>query len=123
MIHIDTLDKILSNCKNINNAVSKTQNKEITIQINNINTELNRLQNKIEELNVELHRKRVIVSKESEDILEAAKPFLLKHGVYFIVNEEIVGVDHVPMLQSTATISDGENPIHATISLTASFSA
>jgi len=52
--------------------------------------------------------------RKSEDILEAAKPFLLKHGVYVIVNEEIVGVDHVPMLQSTATISDGKDAIHAT---------
>ena len=52
--------------------------------------------------------------RKSEDILEAAKPFLLKYGVYVIVNEEIVGVDHVPMLQSTATISDGKDAIHAT---------
>jgi len=52
--------------------------------------------------------------RKSEDILEAIKPFLLEHGVYVTVNEEIVAVDHVPMLQSTATISDGENAIHAT---------
>ena len=52
--------------------------------------------------------------RKSEDILEAVKPFLLEHKVYVTVNEEIVAVDHVPMLQSTATISDGENAIHAT---------
>ena len=52
--------------------------------------------------------------RKSEDILEAVKPFLLEHKVYVTVNEEIVAVDHVPMLQSTATISDGENSIHAT---------
>ena len=52
--------------------------------------------------------------RKSEDILEAVKPFLLKYGVYVTVSEEIVGVDHVPMLQSTATISNGTDAIHAT---------
>ena len=52
--------------------------------------------------------------RKSEDILEAIKPFLLEHEVYVIVNEEIVGVDHVPMSQSTATISNGKDTIHAT---------
>ena len=52
--------------------------------------------------------------RKSEDILEAIKPFLLDHGVYVTVNEEIVGVDHVPMIQSTATISNGKDAIHAT---------
>jgi len=52
--------------------------------------------------------------RKSEDILEAAKPFLLKHNVYVIVNEEIVATDPVPTLQSTATISDGKDAIHAT---------
>ena len=52
--------------------------------------------------------------RKSEDILEAAKPFLLKYNVYIIVNEEIVATDPVPTLQSTATISDGTNAIHAT---------
>lgn len=52
--------------------------------------------------------------RKSEDILEAIKPFLLEHGVYVTVNEEIVGIDHVPMIQSTATISNGEDAIHAT---------
>ena len=52
--------------------------------------------------------------RKSEDILEAIKPFLLEHGVYVTVSEEIVATDPVPTLQSTATISDGENAIHAT---------
>ena len=52
--------------------------------------------------------------RKSEDILEAAKPFLLKHNVYVIVNEEIVATDPVPTLKSTATISDGKDAIHAT---------
>ena len=52
--------------------------------------------------------------RKSEDILEAIKPFLIKHGVTVTINEEIIATDPVPTMQSTATISDGENAIHAT---------
>lgn len=52
--------------------------------------------------------------RKSEDILEAIKPFLLDRGVYVTVSEEIVATDPVPTLQSTATISDGKDAIHAT---------
>jgi len=52
--------------------------------------------------------------RKSEDILEAIKPFLVKHGVTVTINEEIIATDPVPTMQSTATISDGENAIHAT---------
>ena len=52
--------------------------------------------------------------RSAEDILEATKPFLLELGVTVTINEEIISVDPLPMMQSTATISDGENAIHAT---------
>ena len=52
--------------------------------------------------------------RKAEDILEATKPFLIEHGVTVRINEEIIMTDPVPTLQSTATISDGENAIHAT---------
>ena len=52
--------------------------------------------------------------RKSEDILEAIKPFLVKHGVTVTINEEIIATDPVPTMQSTATISDGINAIHAT---------
>ena len=52
--------------------------------------------------------------RKSEDILEAVKPFLLEHGVYVTVNEEIIATDPVPTMLSTATISDGKSAIHAT---------
>jgi hypothetical protein len=52
--------------------------------------------------------------RKAEDILEAVKPFLLEQGVSVTINEEIIATDPVPTLQSTATISDGENAIHAT---------
>jgi len=52
--------------------------------------------------------------RKAEDILEAVKPFLLEQGVSVTINEHIIATDPVPTLQSTATISDGENAIHAT---------
>jgi len=52
--------------------------------------------------------------RKSEDILEAIKPFLIEHGVAVTINESIITNDPVPTIQSTATISDGENAIHAT---------
>ena len=52
--------------------------------------------------------------RKSEDILEAIKPFLIEHGVTVTINEEIIATDPVPTMQSTATISDGENAINAT---------
>ena len=52
--------------------------------------------------------------RKAEDILEAVKPFLLEQGVSVTINEEIIATDPVPTLQSTATISDGENKITAT---------
>ena len=57
--------------------------------------------------------------RKAEDILEAVKPFLLEQGVSVTISEELlpyaIGVEHpVPTLQSTATISDGENFINAT---------
>ncbi len=52
--------------------------------------------------------------RKSEDILEAIKPFLIEQGVTVTINEEIIATDPVPTMQSTATISDGTNAIHAT---------
>jgi len=51
--------------------------------------------------------------RKAEDILEAVKPFLLREGVSVRVDEELIH-DTPPTIQSTATISDGENSIKAT---------
>ena len=52
--------------------------------------------------------------RKAEDILEAVKPFLLREGVSVRVDEELVtSIDTPPIIQSTATISDGENSIQA----------
>ena len=52
--------------------------------------------------------------RKAEDILEAVKPFLLKHGVSVTINEDMIHTDPVPTLQSTATITDGIDYIRAT---------
>ena len=52
--------------------------------------------------------------RKAEDILEAVKPFLLKHKVSVTIDEDILATDPVPMLKSTAIISDGENQISTT---------
>ena len=52
--------------------------------------------------------------RKAEDILEGVKPFLLQHNIYVTVSEELIAAEPMPMIQTTATISDGKNAIHAT---------
>ena len=52
--------------------------------------------------------------RSAEDILEATKPYLLELGVSVTINEELVDNHVMPIMQTTATVSDGENAIHAT---------
>ena len=52
--------------------------------------------------------------RSAEDILEATKPFLLDLGVSVTLTEQVVPGYNVPIIQSTAIISDGENQITAT---------
>ncbi len=51
--------------------------------------------------------------RSAEDILEATKPFLLELGVTVRINEEYIHTDMLPILKSTATVSDGEQSIDA----------
>lgn len=54
--------------------------------------------------------------RSAEDILEATKPFLQRLNVSVVVTEELIQSNFLefPMLQSTATISDGTRAINAT---------
>ena len=52
--------------------------------------------------------------RKSEDILEAVKPFLIELDVSVVIKEQIIATEPVPMLESTAIFSDGENQITAT---------
>jgi len=52
--------------------------------------------------------------RSAEDILEATKPFLLELGVSVTIQERFIENEILPILESVATISDGESAIHAT---------
>ena len=52
--------------------------------------------------------------RKAEDILEAEKPFLIENSVSVTLTEEVIPGYNVPVIQSTAIISDGENSIKAT---------
>ena len=52
--------------------------------------------------------------RSAEDILEATKPYLLELGVSVKIDESLIDNSTFPILQSTATISDGKTAIHAT---------
>ncbi len=52
--------------------------------------------------------------RSAEDILEATKPFLLELGVTVTINEKLDEVVGLPIMTSTATITDGESLIEAT---------
>ena len=82
---------------------------------------MNKLNQKLATIQTELKAKKSSYNsfgkyyfRKAEDILEATKPFLLKHGVTVTINEELIMTDPVPTIKSTATITDGENAIHAT---------
>ena len=52
--------------------------------------------------------------RSAEDILEATKPFLLELGVSVTINEELnTAFETMPIMESTATISDGKETISA----------
>ena len=53
--------------------------------------------------------------RSAEDILEAIKPYLTKHNVAVAINERLIKSNQLfPILESTATITDGISAIHAT---------
>ena len=54
--------------------------------------------------------------RSAEDILEATKPFLLELGVTVTIKEAMSAtlIADIPIIETTATISDGSYAIHAT---------
>jgi hypothetical protein len=51
--------------------------------------------------------------RSAEDILEATKPYLLELGVTVTISERLIAETPIPIIESTAEVSDGENAIHA----------
>jgi hypothetical protein len=52
--------------------------------------------------------------RSAEDILEATKPYLLELKVSVIIKEQLISTEPFPILETTATISDGTDAIHTT---------
>ena len=52
--------------------------------------------------------------RSAEDILEATKPFLLELGVSVVINEELYDEIGLPVIRTTATITDGKETINST---------
>ena len=52
--------------------------------------------------------------RSAEDILEATKPYLLELGVSVKIDETLIETSPVPIIESCASISDGENTLNAT---------
>jgi hypothetical protein len=92
---------------NYNNTPNTKNMKELNQKLAQIQTELKAKKSSYNSFGKYYFRK-------AEDILEAIKPFLLKHGVTVHVDEELISTDPVPTIKSIATILDGENAIHAT---------
>ena len=52
--------------------------------------------------------------RSAEDILEAIKPFEKELGVYVTIGEQLLETNPFPIIETTATISDGKQTINAT---------
>ncbi len=52
--------------------------------------------------------------RSAEDILEATKPYLLELGVSVKIDETLIQTSPVPIIESRASLSDGENTLNAT---------
>jgi len=49
--------------------------------------------------------------RNQEDVLEAVKPLLLKHGCTLTIHDEIKEISNIIFVEATATITDGKNTI------------
>ena len=82
---------------------------------------MKRLNNKLAQVQTKLKAKKSCYNsfgkyyfRKSEDILEAIKPFLLELDVTVTIQERIVELQPVPILETTAIFTDGEDLISAT---------
>jgi len=80
----------------------------------NINEKLSTIQTKFKSKKSRFNSFGKYYFRSAEDILEATKPFLLELGVTITLDEHLVTSEPMPVIESRATISDGENAISAT---------
>ena len=80
----------------------------------NINEKLATIQTKFKSKKSRFNNFGKYNFRSAEDILEATKPFLLELGVSVTINEELnTAFETMPIMESTATVSDGEETISA----------
>jgi hypothetical protein len=79
-----------------------------------LNDKLATIQTKFKSKKSRFNSFRKYYFRSAEDILEATKPYLLELGVSVKIDEELISNDSIPIIQTKATVSDGENAIHAT---------
>ena len=83
-------------------------------QMKELNNKLAQVQTKLKAKKSSYNSFGKYYFRKAEDILEAVKPFLLELDVTVTIQEQIIELQPVPMLESTAIFSDGENQIEAT---------
>ena len=81
----------------------------------NINQKLTKIQTKFKAKKSRYNKFGDYKYRSAEDILEAIKPFLDELKLYVTIHETILAAEgDFPIIESKATISDGENTIPAT---------
>ena len=79
-----------------------------------INEKLSQIQTKFKSKKSRFNSFGKYYFRSAEDILEATKPFLLELGVSVVINEELIDDIGLPIIKTTATITDGKETINAT---------
>ena len=79
-----------------------------------INEKLSKIQTKFKSKKSRFNSFGKYYFRSAEDILEATKPFLLELGVSVVINEELIDNIGLPVIKTTATITDGKETINAT---------
>ena len=82
--------------------------------MSNLNLKLAEIQTKLKAKKSSYNSFGKYYFRKAEDILEAIKPFLIQHGVSVTVSEDLIVTDPVPIIKTTATITDGNETVQAT---------
>jgi len=79
-----------------------------------INTKLATIQTKFKSKKSRFNSFGKYYFRSAEDILEATKPYLLELGVSVVINEKLLTSEPMPIIETTATLTDGEQTLNAT---------
>tara|TARA_R110000824_G_scaffold344900_1_gene531599 strand:+ start:1001 stop:1510 length:510 start_codon:yes stop_codon:yes gene_type:complete len=79
-----------------------------------INTKLATIQTKFKSKKSRFNSFGKYYFRSAEDILEATKPYLLELGVSVVINEKLLTSEPLPIIETTATLTDGDQTLNAT---------